>query len=225
MSISLEWLINKSKKKVYAVGHAKGIVRNSSTVDKDLTAIENNITAMGTTLDNLGARVTNIAEQIANGGIGGGSTNVYLGAATNIGSVMIPTEGWEADGEIVHLDITNSSITETTVPVVALSPDSFEAATECGLKPYCRTYNGYMRLYAKSAPSEDLECSLALIGDGTALPTATTQTAGVVKVGNGVLVDPMTKQLSIDTSKVTTQDDLVDEDEVTEAIKAILSED
>ena len=70
MSISLEWLVNKSKNKVYAVTHAKGVVRGGSTVDKDLTNIENNITSMETSLDNLGTRINNIATQIAEGGIG-----------------------------------------------------------------------------------------------------------------------------------------------------------
>lgn len=223
MSISLEWLVNKAKKKVYAITHAKGVVRGNSTVDKDLTKVENDIISMGTTLDNLNIRVNNIAEN----GVGGGSTSVILGAATNAGDIMIPTEGWEANesGGGYHLDITNSAIEDTTVPVVALAPDSFDVAMECKLKSYCRTYTGYMRLYAESVPTAEIEASLALIGTAESLPKATTLTAGVVKPSTGLQVEPGTGALSVDPKQVATVDDLVDEDEVQQSINAILSQD
>lgn len=223
MSISLEWLVNKAKKKVYAISHAKGVVRGTSTVDKDLTKVENDIISMGTTLDNLNTRVNNIAEN----GVGGGSTSVILGAATNAGDIMIPTEGWEANesGEGYHLDITNSAIEDTTVPVVALAPDSFDVAMECKLKPYCRTYTGYMRLYAESIPSAEIEASLALIGSGNTLPVATTATRGTIRVGDGVVVNPTTGTLSVDKNTVITQDELVDEAEALADMQNILSQD
>ena len=40
MSISAEWILNKAKQKIYAISHAKAVVRNNSTVDADLTALE-----------------------------------------------------------------------------------------------------------------------------------------------------------------------------------------
>ena len=225
MSISLEWLINKSKKKVYAITHAKGVVRGNSTVDKDLTAIENNITSMGTTLNNIDTRVQNIATQIEEGDFGS-SARVILGAATNTGDVLIPTEGWESDGAGggYHLDITNSAIEETTVPVVALSPMAFETAQNCKLKPYCRSFAGYIRLYAESVPTAEMEVSLALIGSGNVLPVATTSSRGTIQVGSGVIVEPTTGTLSVDKNTVITQDELIDEDEALRDMQNILSQ-
>lgn len=227
MSITLEWLVNKSKNKVYAVSHAKGVIRNGSTVDQDLTKLENDITSMDTTLNNLDTRINNIAEQIENGGIGGGSTKVILGAASNVGDVMIPTEGWEEDetGTGYHLDITNSVIEDTTVPVIALSPDAYDTALECKLKPYCQSFSGYIRLYADAIPSAEMEVSLALIGSGNTLPKASTLSAGVVRVGNGVVVEPSTGTLSVDKNTVITTDELVDEQEALNDIKTILAQD
>ena len=219
MSISLEWLVNKAKKKVYAISHAKGVVRGSSTVDKDLTKVENNIISMSTTLDNLSTRITNITEN------GTGSTSVILGAATNAGDIMIPIEGWEIDEDTgYHLDITNSKIEDTTIPVVALAPNSYGIAIECGLKTYCRTYMGYMRLYAKTIPTAEIEASLALIGSGNTLPLATTSTRGTIKVGDGVIVNPDTGALSVDKDQVITQDELIDEAEALADMKTILSQ-
>ena len=211
---------------MYAVSHAKGVIRNGNTVDQDLTKLENNITSMNTTLDILSTRINNISDQIANGGIGGGSTSVILGAASNAGDVLIPTEGWENDetGTGVHLDITNSAIEDTTVPVVALAPESYATALSCGLKPYCRTYTGYMRLFADSVPSAEIEASLALIGSGNTLPVATTATRGTIQVGNGVVVEPQTGVLSIDKNTVITQDELVDEAEALRDMQTILAQ-
>ena len=43
MAISVEWILNSAKKKIYAISHAKAVVRNNSTVDADLTKLENNV--------------------------------------------------------------------------------------------------------------------------------------------------------------------------------------
>ena len=223
MSITLEWLVNKAKKKVYTISHAKGVIRGNSTVDQDLTKLENDITSMDTTLTNLNTRLNNIVEE----GIGGSSAKVILGAASNAGDVMIPTEGWEADedGTGVHLDITNSAIEDTTVPVIALSPDAYDTALECKLKPYCQSFSGYIRLYADAIPSAEMEVSLALIGSGNTLPKASTLSAGVVRVGNGVVVEPSTGTLSVDKNTVITTDELVDEQEALNDMKTILAQD
>ena len=140
---------------------------------------------------------------------------------------MIPTEGWEAndDGEGYHLDITNAAIDETTVPVVALSPSAYEVAQSCKLKPYCETFNGYMRMYTDTVPTDEMEASLALIGSGNVLPVATTSTRGTISVGNGMTIEPTTGTLSVDKNTVITQDELVDEDEALADMKVILNQD
>lgn len=40
MAISAEWILNKAKQRIYAISHAKAVVRNNSTVDADLNALE-----------------------------------------------------------------------------------------------------------------------------------------------------------------------------------------
>lgn len=225
MSISLEWLLNKAKDKIYPITHAKGAIRGNSTVDKDLTALENSMTTVENNLSTVTTRVNNISELIQSGQIGGGSTSVILGVASGTGEVSIPTEGWEEnpDGGYI-LDITNTAIEETTIPVVAVAPTSFDAAKNCGLKSYCKTLTGILRLYSDTVPTVEIEASIALIGSGDALPKATTTSAGVIRVGNGVKVEPTTGTLSVDPDKVITQDEVVDEEEALEAIRTILNQ-
>lgn len=42
-AINIEWIINKAKEKIYAVSHAKAVVRGDHTVDDDLTSLEENL--------------------------------------------------------------------------------------------------------------------------------------------------------------------------------------
>ena len=228
MGIPLEWILNKSKQKIYAITHAKGVVRGDSTVDRDLTNLENSMTSAQTTINALSNRLTNISELIESGDIGsGGSAKVILGVASNSGDIIIPIEGWEEDenGTGYILDITNSAIEDTTVPVVAVSPESFETSKDCGLKSYCRTFTGILRLYADKIPTAEIEASIALIGSGNSLPVATTSSRGAVQVGNGMTVEPTTGTLSVDKDVVVTQDQLVDEEEALNSIRAILADD
>lgn len=52
MATNSEWLKNKDKKRFYPVSHAKSTVRNSSTVDKDLSTLEEKVGAISETLEN-----------------------------------------------------------------------------------------------------------------------------------------------------------------------------
>ena len=53
MAISAEWILNKSKQKIYAITHAKAVIRNNSTMDADMTAMENSMKAFETAVSNL----------------------------------------------------------------------------------------------------------------------------------------------------------------------------
>ena len=57
MAITAEWIINKSKKKIYAISHAKAVVRGSSTVDADLAQLEQNIGAFQQSVDDLQSEI------------------------------------------------------------------------------------------------------------------------------------------------------------------------
>lgn len=230
MSIFGEWVLNKLKQRIYAVSHAKVVVRNKSTVDKDLTNLENRATSLEQNVATVRQQINNLDHSVQSDIIADGTAIIMLGTANATGEVTIPTEGWVKDANTneYRLDIENSAINESIVPVVAVSPDHYDRATECGLKPYCRTLEGILRLYADSAPSQPITASIALIGekdnsvDVNNLPLATSTTAGVVKPGTGFTVDSNTGSLTVDTNVVVTDDDMVDESEMANTIKTAL---
>lgn len=232
MGIFGEWILNKLKQRIYAVSHAKVVVRNKSTVDTDLTNLENRATSLEQNVATVRQMVNNLDNNIQSGIIADGTAIIMLGTANATGEVTIPTEGWvkDADRDEYHLDIENSTINENIVPVVAVSPDHYDRATECGLKPYCRTLEGILRLYADAAPSQPITASIALIGekdnsvDVDKLPLATSTTAGVVKPGTGFAVDSNTGALTVDTNVIVTNDDMVDESEMANTIKTSLQQ-
>lgn len=67
MSIFGEWVLNKLKQRIYAVSHAKVVVRNRSTVDNDLTDLEDRTSALEGTVGTLRTRVTNLDNSIQDG--------------------------------------------------------------------------------------------------------------------------------------------------------------
>lgn len=62
MATNSEWLKNKDKKRFYPVSHAKSTVRNSSTVDKDLSTLEEKVGAISETLENGGIKGSGMQE-------------------------------------------------------------------------------------------------------------------------------------------------------------------
>lgn len=53
MSIPIQWVVNRAKRKIYAVAHAKGTIRGNSTVDADLTKVENDLNGIHSSVDKL----------------------------------------------------------------------------------------------------------------------------------------------------------------------------
>lgn len=215
MNISAEWIINKFKQRVYAISHAKVVVRNKSTVDADLTNIETRLDA----LESNGVGTP--------GGNVGGSANIWLGKALAAGELTIPTVGWVQDDNCYHLDITNSTITSNVIPIVVIAPTSRTEAYVCGLKNYCQTTDGVMRLFSEAVPRKAITASIALVGqkaqtETSDIPTATEDTAGLVKIGEGFKVDE-TGTLKVDTDVVVTKDNVADPSEAEAAINEILN--
>ena len=225
MSISAEWVINKSKNRIYAVSHAQVIVRNRSTVDKDLTSLENRATESEDNITIVKQRLSNLM---------GGSALVMLGKTESAGEITIPTEGWTVDDlGGYHLDIENEAIDESIIPIIAVAPESYDAAIVCGLKPYCKTFDGndkgILRLYADSIPTLSITVSMALIGGGTAvalesLPKASRLSAGVVQPSRGFIVNSDTGDLNVDNNVIVTDDDLVDETQTIDDIRDSLKD-
>ena len=55
MAINAEWIFNKAKQRIYAVSHAKAVVRGTSTVDSDLAKLENEVKDINNSIENLGS--------------------------------------------------------------------------------------------------------------------------------------------------------------------------
>ena len=190
--INSAWVLDKHKKRIYAISHAKSVIRGKSTVDKDLTSLEGRTQA-----------VEEIIEQRL---ITEGNVPVILGQADAKGEVVITTEGWQFENNLYYLDITNESITANTIAIVSVSPDSYEVAESCLLKAYCRTFDGVLRIYAGSPPATQIIASIALVGDSLAS-------------GDGVKLNKGSGTLSIDRDVVVTDDDLVDETDTLDIIR------
>ena len=160
--------------------------------DKDLTQLES-------TTEKLNDSVTNIEQAIQ------GNAWIILGKATYGGEVTIPAVGWVEENGLYILEIENTQITESTIPIVAISPESYSIALGCGLKSYCRTFKGKMKLYADQPPVVEMIASLGLIGENTT-------------AGRGLQVNPISGAIGIDSDVVVVNNDVVDEDEMNQDI-------
>lgn len=154
--------------------------------------------------------------------------------------ITIPASGWTQGGTAKRpyiRDIPEESATERMVPSLTILPEGEDAAFACGLAPFAQTLDGVLRVYAKSAPTVPIRASLVLQGDSSgfllsgngggginALPPATADTLGGVKVGSGLNVGP-DGTLSVDAERVMTDEDLVNEDEIANSVASILNGD
>lgn len=53
MAITAEWILNKAKQKIYAISHAKAVVRGNSTVDADMNALEKSVSELENSLSSI----------------------------------------------------------------------------------------------------------------------------------------------------------------------------
>lgn len=83
--------------------------------------------------------------------------------------ITIPVTGWqpctETVGEIynVQIDIPVEKVDETMFPLLSLSISSLAIASEAVFCPSIKAFDGYVRLWAKRVPSEDLEGVLTIL--------------------------------------------------------------
>lgn len=135
-----------------------------------------------------------------------GRTGLAGSAATGKIDVIVSSTGWETDTDTagaysLHLDIADAGIREAQVPMLTILPKSLETAGSCGLSGSARTLPGVLRVYAKTAPGQDIHASLALLSTASGvnvdnipayvMPTASEDTIGGVRVkrGSGLTVD------------------------------------
>ena len=98
------------------------------------------------------------------------------------------------------VSVEREEIKATHIPIVSLHRDSLAVAEAAGMCSSAETVDGAVRFWARKVPTADLEATLALLTPGTGelgaagggsayvLPVATTETAGVVKIGEGLSV-------------------------------------
>lgn len=85
--------------------------------------------------------------------------------------IMIPTDGWIRNGDTETVgseytlctDLPIICVTEEIAPTLTILPGSLDAARICGLCPTCRTLDRTLRIYAKTAPSSEIEACLTLL--------------------------------------------------------------
>lgn len=116
-----------------------------------------------------------------------------IGRALAHGEVAIPMDGWRAaDGEY-YVDIADEIITKDMIPYLVVLPECEATASNCGLKSKCRTFDGFLRIYAASPPIASIVVSLGLIGakggdTNGDMPIATRDRPGIVQIGDGLEV-------------------------------------
>ena len=78
-------------------------------------------------------------------------------------SISVTTTGWHSIepansmGEYnFYYDIIQQNIDSSDLPVVTVSPASISVAVACDLCPSCESFNGFIRLYSKAVPEENL---------------------------------------------------------------------
>ncbi len=171
-----------------------------------------------------------------------------ISGATIVTEITIPKDGWQdgtghvgepgmEDNYGLRLDIPLDGVTEAMQPFLSIHPAHLETAKSCELSTTIRTVDGAVRLYAKSIPTTEMTATLTLLcatsgivggsvssGEGYALPAATTTRLGGVKVGDGLSVTS-DGTLSVNTGKVMTDEDLVDENEAAQSVANILNGD
>lgn len=85
-------------------------------------------------------------------------------------SITISASGWQAvtpansvgDYEYYY-DITASNIDNNDLPIVSVAPASIATTAACGLSPTCESLNGYIRLYSKLEPEDNITVSCWII--------------------------------------------------------------
>lgn len=221
---------------------------SSSIVGKlatfDLIAAVGDVDAVYATIDpEAVATVARVAQMIedhnndpnAHAGISGGG---YYGTI----AVTIPATGWRraenpsADHDFV-CDV-EADVRGDMVPVGGPTVGNFRIANSFGLVNGCETFDGYIRFYAKGAPSKDIQGSITLytkgggsggggsggsVTPGMGLGYGTDGKLNVL-IGEGLSYDK-NNALAVNPTAVVTSDDLVDETDVMDSVKEMLQED
>lgn len=122
------------------------------------------------------------------------------GAAITTLQLAIGKSGWEKNDSEKYPyfnDVECEASEEKHLPLIGIDEESEDIAFLCGLRPQAEAYDGYVRFWARSLPTEDITCTVDLVGRGGdaggsnsyVLPAASASVLGGVKVGTGLKVE------------------------------------
>lgn len=129
--------------------------------------------------------------------------------------IIVPTTGWAESDEIAPMciDIEVEGILESMIPLITIAPTDDVIAKNCKMSCHAKTGDGYIRIYAETAPSQPVSMTANLLspsgntasGEYNLLP-ATADRLGGVKIGDGVAVkDDGT--ISVSTEEIAATDE------------------
>lgn len=129
--------------------------------------------------------------------------------------IIVPTTGWIGSDEIAPMciDIEVEGILESMIPLITIAPTDDVIAKNCKMSCHAKTGDGYIRIYAETAPSQPVSMTANLLspsgntasGEYNLLP-ATADRLGGVKIGDGVAVkDDGT--ISVSTEEIAATDE------------------
>lgn len=207
---------------------------SSSTVGKvatfDLIAAVGDVSVVSATLDPNAIVTRSIVDQL-------------IAGVVVQRDITIPASGWESvseedeveSGYGLYIDVGESDVTDTMIPMVSVLPEYYNVAKTCALATAVRSIDGAIRFYAEKEPTEDMQATLTILAasagaansgsssitESYVLPTATASRLGGIKVGDGLSVSA-DGTLSVDGEAIINDVAATDED-VTEALDEIYS--
>ena len=132
-------------------------------------------------------------------------TIALLSAPNNGGAgahiFRIPASAWEEqedkNGYVLQANVVVPRSTVMASPIVALDTKSYKAARNAEICPTIQAFDGFVRLWAKNRPEEDIKGTILLLFDSdgsnpkSAFPVASENSLGGVRVqtGSGLSID------------------------------------
>lgn len=121
------------------------------------------------------------------------------GTAITTAKLAIGVDGWKENSSEkypFYNDVECEVSEEKHLPLVGIDEESEDIAFACGLRQQAEAFDGYVRFWARSLPTEDIACTVDLVGRGGdaggsgnyVLPAASALVLGGVKVGGGLKI-------------------------------------
>lgn len=122
-------------------------------------------------------------------------------------NAVVNVDAWQESADGVSAVIPVTGVTDSTVPLIYVLPQSSDTATYCGLMGKCTASDGIVTINAQITPKDTIELTILAMFSQTIetdinvaapsapvlayykLPPATKDTIGGVKIGRNIVVD------------------------------------